>query len=115
MIITRKLCMTKDVGVNGNLFGGNMLAWIDEAAAIFAHLQTREERMVTLRFGEVTFHEPIKVGYMLDFYCTDVIFGKTSITFKVNVYLSETQTMVCSTSCTFVAVDKDGHKKLIEK
>ena len=32
-LIQKKVCMTKDIGVNNNLFGGYLLQWIDEAAA----------------------------------------------------------------------------------
>ena len=31
-LISTRICMSKDVGVHGNLFGGIMLSWIDEAA-----------------------------------------------------------------------------------
>jgi acyl-CoA hydrolase len=38
MRVTSKLCMAKDLGVNGNLFGGNMMCWID----IIREIQKRE-------------------------------------------------------------------------
>ena len=32
-LITKKICMTKDIGIHGNVFGGILMSWIDEAAA----------------------------------------------------------------------------------
>ncbi len=46
-LITTKVCMTKDLGVHGNLFGGIMLAWLDEAGAAFACEKAQSTHMVT--------------------------------------------------------------------
>ena len=35
-LISSHVCMTKDVGFHGNLFGGLMLSWLDEAGATLA-------------------------------------------------------------------------------
>ena len=35
-LISTHFVKTQDVGYHGNLFGGVMLAWLDEAAAAFA-------------------------------------------------------------------------------
>ena len=35
-LITTHIAMTRDMGVHGNLFGGIMMAWIDEAASVMA-------------------------------------------------------------------------------
>ena len=35
-LINKKICMGKDIGIHGNMFGGILMAWIDEAAASFA-------------------------------------------------------------------------------
>lgn len=105
--------MTKDIGKNGNLFGGNMLAWMDEAAAIFAHQFTGEEHMVTLKFNEILFKMPVHCGEIIEFHVDSVHLGKTSISFDITAYHDED--VVFSTRCTFVAVDKFGKKKLIKR
>jgi len=35
-LVTTKICMTLDIGVNNSLFGGNMMSLLDEAAAAYA-------------------------------------------------------------------------------
>lgn len=34
-LITTKICMTKDIGANGNFFGGNMFWWKNVFSNIF--------------------------------------------------------------------------------
>ena len=46
--------MTKDVGINGNLFGGNMMAWLDESAAIYAKMNASHD-VTTLKISEILF------------------------------------------------------------
>lgn len=113
MKVTSKICMTKDIGVNGNLFGGNMLAWMDEAAAIYARFITQEPRVVTVKFGEIVFLKPVKCNDMVDFYCDSEVIGNTSISFDIRACVSGRR--VFETSCVFVAVDEEGKKKLIDK
>jgi acyl-CoA thioesterase YciA len=110
--VTAHICMQKDVGINGNLFGGNMLAFLDEACAIFAREKSKQWYMVTLRFGEMVFHKPIKEGDIIVFYCGEQIRGKHSLTFSVMAKVFGE--LVLSTDCTFVAVDSNGKKEEIE-
>jgi len=44
---TRKMISAKDLNSNGTLFGGRVLAWIDEEAFIFATCQIGSEKLVT--------------------------------------------------------------------
>lgn len=111
MRVVSKICMTKDIGVEGNLFGGNMLAWMDEAAAIYARQVAHESRMVTKQFGEITFLRPVKVGEVVEFHCGCEEFGKTSVKFDVAAWVNDK--VVFTTTAVFVAVDSDGNKKVI--
>ena len=113
MLITRKLVMTKDVGCNNNLFGGNMMAWIDEAAAIFAMQYTNESNMVTMKFGEMIFKKPVKVGELIEFLADNIKKGTTSITFDICAYVHDN--LVLSVNCIFVCIDENGKKKPIVK
>jgi acyl-CoA thioesterase YciA len=109
--VSSKLCLVKDVGLNGNLFGGNMLAWMDEIAAIYAMKVTGEKSLVTLRFGEITFKRPVKVNDIVDFYCNVIKQGKTSVTIVIGGKVGDK--IVFTTDCTFVAIDEEGNKKEI--
>lgn len=111
-LINKKICMGKDIGIHGNVFGGLLMAWIDEAAAAFATEYCCTPNMVTLRVGELLFKKPLKVGNHLRIYGDVAHLGNTSIILniearKYNVYSAE-ELVVCTTSITFVRIDEDG-------
>ena len=105
--------MTKDTGDANVLFGGNMLAWMDEAAALHARALTGESRMVTLRFGETLFKRQVKVGDIVEFHSERFNPGRSSVSFDIKATVNGE--LVFSTECTFVAVDEHGVKKAIAK
>ncbi len=111
--VTSKLCKTLDVGLRRALFGGNMMAWLDEAASIFAHQYTGEELMVTLKFGELQFHQPVWEGQIVDFFVDNVKEGRTSISFDIEGWTNGI--LVVKTSVVFVSVDTNYQPKLIAK
>ncbi|MBD3165682.1 acyl-CoA thioesterase [bacterium] len=111
--INAQMCLTKDVGTHGNLFGGRMLAWMDESAAIFARTYTGETHVVTLRFSETLFIQPVKVGEIVEFRASDPQVGRTSITFQLEGRVKETS--VFRNTCTFVVLDEEGKPKRIDK
>jgi acyl-CoA thioesterase YciA len=112
-LINKKICMGKDIGVHGNVFGGILMSWIDEAAAAFATEYCCTPNMVTLKVGELLFKRPLKVGNHIRLYGDVAHLGKSSIVLniearKYNVYSGE-ETVVCVTSITFVRIDEDGY------
>ena len=108
VFVGSRICMRKDVGLNGNLFGGNLLSWIDEFAAIFARKETSEQCVVTYKFGEIVFKKPVKEGDLIDFYCQVIERRTSSINFVIYAVIG--QEYVFSTTAIFVAVDKEGNK-----
>lgn len=112
-LINKKICMTKDIGIHGNMFGGILMAWIDESAAAFATEYCCTPNMVTLRVGELLFKKPLKVGNHVRLYGDVAHLGNTSLTLNIearrySVYSGE-ETVVCTTSITFVRIDEDGN------
>jgi len=105
--------MTKDVGTHGNLFGGIMMAWMDEAGAIFARKYTSSEHVVTVKFNEILFKYPVKVGQVIDFYASNPVVGNTSISFDLSGVVEEK--IVVKTGCIFVVLDQNGQPKKIDK
>ena len=105
--------MKFDLGLNGNLFGGRMMSWIDEAAYLYAKKITFEKYLVTLRFGEMKFHQPVKEGDIVDFFVDEgkVKRGNTSITFPIFGMVYDIK--IVETEVTFVAVNELGQKKSI--
>jgi len=112
-LVSSKMCMLKDIGQNDNLFGGNMLKWVDEISAIYAHMTTKEKRMVTLKFDEMVFKKPVKLGNIVEFYCGNSVIGTSSIRFDIEGKIDEE--IVFRTTAVFVAVDENGNKKEIDK
>jgi len=111
-IIAKRICMARDIGIHGNLFGGILMAWIDEAAASYATEYCCTPNLVTVRVGELLFKKPLKSGSHLRIYGEVASLGTTSITLNIEVLkyslYSGEETTVCTTSITFVRIDDDG-------
>ena len=111
-LISTHFVKTQDVGYHGNLFGGVMLAWLDEAAAAFAAQVADSPRMVTKHIAGLTFEKPARPGQIIKIYGEVEKVGKTSSTLNMearrhSVYKG-TQRAVVSTQMTFVRIDGDG-------
>ena len=111
-LVTTKICMALDLGVHGNLFGGNMMSFLDEAAAAYACQICDSAKMVTKKIEEVVFESPVRVGNLIKIYASVHKFGNTSITInlevrKHNVYTGH-QDVVVSTNIKFVRIDEEG-------
>ncbi len=111
-LITTKVCMTKDIGVHGNLFGGIMLSWLDEAGAAYACQLAHSTKMVTRSMSEVEFCKPVKVGRIVKIYGELINLGRTSVKIKLEARSHNPHTarqkVVCSTEMVFVRIDEDG-------
>jgi len=121
-IITEHLVMSKDLNIAGTLFGGSMMAWIDEAAAMFAMKVMRTKRIVTHLISELEFDKPVKLGDFIAFGCKVLKEGRTSLSVSVVVYKYEfpednkisaliEKIPVVSAKLIFVSVDETGHKR----
>lgn len=111
-LITTKLCKASDIGFHGNLFGGTMLAWLDEAGAAYSCQLAHSTKMVTRYISEVQFCKPVKIGRIIKIYGESIKIGNTSIKIRLearshNPHTSK-QKIVCSTDMVFVRVDEDG-------
>ena len=111
LISTRK-CMTRDVGFNGNLFGGQMLSWLDEAAVAYACQVCETPRMVTVNIEKVQFRKPVRPGQIIKIYGEVKKVHNSSIEINVEARRVSTynasQKVICTTSMKFVRVDGDG-------
>lgn len=112
MKITTHFCKTSDLGTSGTLFGGQLMYWLDEAAAVYAIRAMGQRRVVTKRFSEAVFQKPIYQDELLEFYCVDPKPGNTSLSFRVLVKVGDE--IRFQTECTFVAVDEQGRKKAVD-
>ena len=107
--LTRKLVQPGDLNVNGTLFGGRCLSWIDEEAAIYAAIETRHRRVVTLRMSEVNFRAPAFQGDVVEIGIGLKKVGKTSIVLEAQVRDLTTQTIIVNIDeIVFVCVGETG-------
>tara|TARA_B100000900_G_scaffold166710_1_gene141522 strand:+ start:404 stop:751 length:348 start_codon:yes stop_codon:yes gene_type:complete len=111
---TRKLVKTSDLNGRGTLFGGTLLSWIDEEAAIFAFCQANSPHLVTKAMSEVNFVSPVMNGDIIEFGCELIGVGNTSISVKLEVRNKTTKKKVITVDkITFVNLDKFGTPKRI--
>ena len=82
---TRKWVKPEDLNPNGTLFGGSLLRWIDEEAAIYAICQLANERVVTKFMSEIDFVSSARQGDIIELGMTATHFGSTSITLRCEV------------------------------
>jgi len=111
-LISTHFVKKNEIGYHGNLFGGVMLAWLDEAAAAFAAQAADTPRMVTKHIASLTFQRPCREGQIIKIYGEVDRVGKTSLRLNIearrhSVY-NGTQRVVVSTKMTFVRIDGDG-------
>ncbi len=106
---TRKIVKPLDLNPHGTLFGGRVLEWIDEEAAIFAACQLNSSRIVTKLMSAVNFVSSARTGDIVEIGCEVLAFGRTSITVRCAVRNKETgQTITEVDKIVFVQVDDEG-------
>jgi acyl-CoA thioesterase YciA len=101
-----------DLGFHGNLFGGQLLSWIDTAIAAYAMETCHTNNMITVSIDKCIFRRPAKEGNLVKIYAQVSKMGDTSTTFEVeartyNVFRGDEQ-IILNTNMTFVRVDNEG-------
>nr|WP_320010957.1 hotdog domain-containing protein [uncultured Desulfobulbus sp.] len=116
--VATKICRTSEIGINGNLFGGTMLSWLDEAGAAYAGYLCRDPNIVTLKMEEVLFKRPVKISHHVRIYARVYKMGKSSITLDVEArrfdFEKELEESVCSTRMVYVKIDPQGNPTPID-
>ena len=127
-LISTHICKTRDVGNHGNLFGGVMLSWLDEAGAAYVGEFAETGKIVTKHISALDFKSAVRPGQLIKMYGRIANVGKTSLTIEIearrhSVY-NGTQRLVCKCDMVFVRIDGDGepvpiaphiHEKLKEE
>lgn len=107
--------MPKDTNAHGTIFGGVILSYIDQAAAVEAK-RHGAGFIVTVAMREVVFHQPVYVGDLVSFYTRLVRIGRTSITISVEVISQPSdgsaQRKVTQAEVTFVNLDEKSRQPI---
>ena len=109
---THRLVLPEDLNQYEALFGGRLLAWVDEACWIAASLDFPDCRFVTMAMDEVVFRHSVREGTILTIVSERAKTGTTSVTYQVKVFRGRSMEdgPIFSTLVTFVNLDETGGK-----
>ncbi|CAH2792746.1 MAG: cytosolic long-chain acyl-CoA thioester hydrolase family protein [uncultured Caballeronia sp.] len=106
---TRKWVKPEDLNSNGTLFGGSLLRWIDEEAAIYAISQLGNQRVVTKFMSEINFVSSARQGDIIELGITATHFGRTSVTLRAEVRNKITRKSILTVEkMVFVNLNEQG-------
>lgn len=106
---TRKWIKPGDLNPNGSLFGGSLLQWIDEEAAIYAIGQLESNEVVTKYISEINFVSSAMVGDIIELGLGVISFGRTSISLRCEVRNLITKKVILQIEkLVFVHLDEEG-------
>lgn len=108
-----RLIMPGDLNAADRLFGGRLMEWVDEIAALFCMIQLSRKQIVTKKISEVIFNEAADQRDVLEFLCRVKAAGKTSITIECLVRTKvfsahERSKLIVACDLVFVAIDEHG-------
>lgn len=107
---TRKWVKPEDLNPNHSLFGGRLLQWIDEEAALYAIIQLENTKVVTKFISEINFVSSAKQGDIIEIGIEAVHFGNSSVTLRCDVRNKMThQTIITVDKIVMVNLDADGN------
>lgn len=113
--IMTEMIMPNDTNPLGDLMGGNLLRWMDVAAAICAGKHC-ESHVVTASVDHVSFTQSIHVGDVITIKSVVTRAFKTSVEVFVEVYSADVtgaNARLCNHAyLTFVALNKETRKKV---
>ncbi|WP_299534132.1 hotdog domain-containing protein [Ulvibacterium sp.] len=106
---TRKWVKPEDLNANQTLFGGRVLAWIDEEAALYSIIQLENKRVVTKYISEINFMSTAVQGDIVEIGIEVVKFGISSLTLNCEVRNKMTrETIVTVDNIIMVNLDEKG-------
>lgn len=109
---TRKWIRPEDLNANGTLFGGRLLQWIDEEAALYAIIQMDNQKVVTKFMSEINFQSPAYQGDIIEIGMDVVKFGTASMTLRCEVRNKMTRhTIISIDKIVMVNMGGDGKPK----
>ncbi len=109
---TRKWVKSEDLNANETLFGGKLLAWIDEEAALYSIIQLENKRVVTKYISEINFMSSAVAGDIIEIGIEVVKFGKTSLNLNCEVRNKmNRETIITVDNIIMVNLGVDGKPK----
>jgi acyl-CoA thioesterase YciA len=118
-LVMRVMPMPADTNANGDIFGGWIMARVDQAGAVLPARIARG-RIVTVAVNQFLFKQAVTVGDLLSFYARVERIGNTSITVHVEVLAERNPAnpevvKVTEANLTYVAIDRDGKPRTVPR
>lgn len=115
---TSRIIMPGDTNPQGNAYGGSIVKYLDEIAAVVARRHARTN-VVTASIERMDFLAPVYLGDLLIFRCALIYTGRTSMIVGTRIEAEDMASgrVVKTGSCylTFVALDRDGKPATVDK
>jgi acyl-CoA hydrolase len=116
-ITLRFLAEPSTVNFGGNVHGGTVMKWIDEAGYACATAWAKSY-CVTVYVGGIRFHRPIRIGHLVEVEARMAYTGNTSMNIAVEVRSGDVKgaELEKTTECliVFVGVDAEGKALPVE-
>ena len=113
-VALQTIAMPADTNVNGDIFGGWLMAQMDLGASVPARIRAKG-RVATVAVEGMTFHKPVRVGDLVSIHAEILKEGRTSLHIGVEVWVtrqpSGERRKVTEARFIFVAVDSEGKKR----
>ena len=118
-LVLKVIPMPADSNVNGDIFGGWVMAQVDLAGSVIPARITKG-RIATVAVNQFVFKHAVTMGDLLSFFAEVERIGTTSVTVKVEVYAQRMRQpdpiiKVTEANLTYVAIDDAGKPRKIEK
>lgn len=111
------LAQPNHVNYHGNVHGGSVMKWIDEAGYALA-VRYAQNNCVTKMVNGIEFLAPIHIGDLIYIQAKVVHQGTTSLRIEVDVasenLIEKKRKKNCTCELTFVAIDAEGNKTTIK-
>lgn len=116
-LLLRTLAMPSDANVNGDIFGGWIMAQMDLGGGILAK-ELSQGRTVTVAVDAITFLKPVNIGDIVCCYGKCVKTGRTSMTIQIEIWVKKVlnqgisdKQCFCRACFTYVGVDEHGRPR----
>ena len=115
-VALQTIAMPADTNVNGDIFGGWLMAQMDLGASVPARTRAKG-RVATVAVEGMTFHKPVLVGDLVSIHAEILKEGRTSLSIGVEAWVtrqpSGERRKVTEARFIFVAVDSEGKKRAL--
>ena len=109
-LASQHIVMAKDLNAHGNLFGGTILAWIDEGCAMYVMGKIKYSNIVTVNMQDVNFSSPGRLGDIVQIYAKVEKIGNSSITIYskaiANDVAKQSLSEIIACKITYVCLDE---------